>query len=139
MITLKELIYSTTAVRENLSNEPTSIYVYKNLCDLLTILNCVRAEYGQPIKVTSGYRCPTLNFKVGGVKNSGHLYGLAADVQPFTKNNADYLAISKLFITFAKQLGYNSIVIFEKPKNGIPSWLHLEISKNKPSKIFTLQ
>jgi hypothetical protein len=33
----------------------------------------------QAIAVSSGYRCPQLNRWVGGVANSAHLYGHAAD------------------------------------------------------------
>ena len=33
-----------------------------------------------PIKINSAYRCPEHNAKVGGVKNSQHLSGLAADI-----------------------------------------------------------
>lgn len=48
------------------------------LCDAL--LQPIRDEFGSPIRVTSGYRCSMLNQMVGGVKNSLHLQGLAADL-----------------------------------------------------------
>jgi uncharacterized protein YcbK (DUF882 family) len=35
---------------------------------------------GKPIKILSGYRSPTWNRKVGGVKNSYHMLGRAADI-----------------------------------------------------------
>lgn len=137
MITYKELITSGTAIRNKLNNNP-DLGIIPNLCDILAILNCVRTKYGKPIKITSGYRSPDVNKKVGGVKDSAHMYGLAVDVQPIEKNLDNYLTIQNYFISFASQLGYNVIVIHEYPKNDIPSWLHLEISKVKPSKIFTI-
>lgn len=139
MITWTELTSSVSARRNKIDNVPTDKLVVKNLHELLDVLNLVRAEYGKPIRVTSGYRSARLNKLVGGVSNSAHLYGLAADVVPFERNKADFLAIQKLFIKFATDKGYNPIVLIEKPSNGVPTWLHLEISKSKPSKVVVIK
>jgi uncharacterized protein YcbK (DUF882 family) len=48
---------------------------------LIDTLNVIRGTAGVPITVTSGTRCPTHNKKVGGVSNSNHLSGDAADIQ----------------------------------------------------------
>ena len=42
------------------------------------------------INVTSGFRCSKLNKAVGGVSNSAHLYGYAADTQPSNKRQSVY-------------------------------------------------
>lgn len=47
---------------------------------LLKILEGLRSFYGKPITVTSGIRCNTYNRQVGGVSNSPHKYGKAADI-----------------------------------------------------------
>lgn len=53
----------------------------KNLVTLVEqVLDPIREHWGSPIFVTSGYRCPLLNKKVGGVANSYHLRGMAADI-----------------------------------------------------------
>lgn len=49
---------------------------------LIEKLQKVRDKFGSPIKVTSGYRCPEHNKKIGGAPNSSHTAGLAADIQP---------------------------------------------------------
>jgi zinc D-Ala-D-Ala carboxypeptidase len=46
------------------------------------VFELVRAEVGVPLHINSGYRCPTLNNRVGGVPTSRHQFGLAADVVP---------------------------------------------------------
>ena len=46
------------------------------------VLDLAREKFGRPIKVNSGYRCPKHNAKVGGVPNSQHTRGEAADVTP---------------------------------------------------------
>ena len=47
---------------------------------LIAILEAVRARFG-PVKITSGYRSASYNEKIGGVKNSYHVKGMAADIQ----------------------------------------------------------
>lgn len=46
---------------------------------LLTILEGLRSYYGKPVTITSGQRCASYNRRVGGVSNSAHKTGKAAD------------------------------------------------------------
>ena len=46
------------------------------------VLDPVREVFGGPIVVNSGYRCERHNRDVGGVRNSQHLRGEAADIAP---------------------------------------------------------
>ena len=48
---------------------------------LMERLDKLRSMYGKPIYVSCGYRCPSHNAEVGGVWNSQHIKGTAADVQ----------------------------------------------------------
>lgn len=47
---------------------------------LLGGLEELRKRIGKPINVTNSYRCPTHNADVGGVPNSQHVEGTAADI-----------------------------------------------------------
>ena len=47
---------------------------------LLSILEAIRPYYGRPITITSGQRCATFNRQVGGISNSAHRFGRAADI-----------------------------------------------------------
>ncbi len=76
---LAEFINSPTANRLGIDNTP-SFDVVDNLNRLADYLDGIRAKLGKPILVSSGYRCPMLNKAVGGVANSQHLKGLAADL-----------------------------------------------------------
>nr|DAE41829.1 MAG TPA: peptidase [Caudoviricetes sp.] len=50
--------------------------------ELLFLLNRIRTAWGRPIIVNSAYRSPEHNRAVGGVENSYHVQGLAADIRP---------------------------------------------------------
>lgn len=49
--------------------------------DLVDILQKIRTHFGKSVTITSAYRTPTRNDKVGGATFSQHLYGRAADVK----------------------------------------------------------
>ncbi len=48
---------------------------------LAWVLQQIRDLVNVPISITSAYRCPTHNERVGGSKNSQHKLGAAADLQ----------------------------------------------------------
>lgn len=78
--TLEEFTASDTAKAKGISNIPSTQQV-ANLCALVHhVLQPLRDAMGQEIKIGSGYRCPRLNAAVGGVSNSQHLNGEAADL-----------------------------------------------------------
>lgn len=47
---------------------------------LLERLDALRGMYGHPIYCSCVYRCPSHNYEVGGVWNSQHVIGTAADI-----------------------------------------------------------
>ena len=49
--------------------------------ELIDVLEDIRAHFNKPVIVTSGYRTPEYNAKIGGVKNSQHTKGTAADIK----------------------------------------------------------
>lgn len=88
---------------------------------LLIALDRMRKRFGKPIVVNSGIRCPDHNREEGGVKNSSHLSGKAADIRVETDRDRFKL------IGLAIEMGV--------PRIGIGlGYLHLDIdnSKNYP-------
>ena len=75
-----ELSQSATADRLAIDNTPP--HAARTMLTILVeqLLDPIRRRYGAPIIITSGYRCPALNTAVGGVANSHHIVGCAADV-----------------------------------------------------------
>lgn len=58
---------------------------------LYVVLDRIRDMVGRPVIVLSGYRCPEHNAEVGGVPNSQHVEGTAADIT-YDGVNIDSLA-----------------------------------------------
>lgn len=79
--TLGEMTRSGTATRLGLDNTPTPLIVsnLQQLC--INVLEPVRAHFGKPISISSGYRSPEVNRAQGGAANSQHLFGEAADFE----------------------------------------------------------
>jgi uncharacterized protein YcbK (DUF882 family) len=48
--------------------------------ELVAVLEDVRQQFGSPVTINSGYRCPTHNAAEGGVEDSQHVDGTAADI-----------------------------------------------------------
>jgi uncharacterized protein YcbK (DUF882 family) len=86
---------------------------------LLNKLVEFRAIIKKPIYITSGYRCLEYNQKVGGIKSSYHLLGLAADIKIEGVSALDLLEI-------AEMIDFSGIGLYEK-KN----FLHLDVRPTK--------
>jgi len=52
-------------------------FLYDELFDTFRF---IREEWGKPIPITSGFRCPTHNQAIGGSPLSVHMMGLALDL-----------------------------------------------------------
>ena len=77
---IAELTQSATAERLAIDNTPPRAAHTMLTILVEQLLDPIRRRYGAPIIVTSGYRCPALNTAVGGVTNSHHIVGCAADI-----------------------------------------------------------
>ena len=78
--TLEELTASATAKAKGISNNPGQTDIV-NLCGLVhNVLQPLRKWWGKEVKIGSGYRSLALNRAVGGVSNSQHMKGEAADL-----------------------------------------------------------
>lgn len=99
--TLLEMVRSVTAKRMKFDNTP-SVEVLNNLGHLCReILQPIRDAWGEPIIVSSGYRCYALNRFVGGARNSDHMYGCAADIKTVgdlpSRNKELYQMIRRMY------------------------------------------
>ena len=93
---------------------------------LTVVLQCIREHFGKAVTITSGYRTPTHNAKVGGSKSSQHLLGRAADIQVAGTSVEDVAA-------YAESLLHNSGGVGRYPvKAGrAKGWVHVDTRPNK--------
>ena len=91
---MAELTRSRTAVKQHLSNDPdgAAVSALQELCRV--VLEPLRRMWDEPIIVTSGYRSTRLNRAVGGVPNSQHCLGMAADI--VAVNPEDTITLGRL-------------------------------------------
>lgn len=75
---LDQLTWSETALEREIDNTPPPESV-ENLRRLADGLEQVQTLLGNPISISSAYRCRELNIAVGGTTESQHVQGLAAD------------------------------------------------------------
>lgn len=127
--TLNELTKSDTAKKFGIDNSPDTLAV-SNLDDLVVnVLDPLRKAWGAPIRVGSGYRCKELNKKVGGVKNSQHILGQAADIVPVDRSKIDR------FISFVKEWcktnEFDQCII---EKSGSTRWIHISYNRHRNRK-----
>lgn len=115
--TLDELTFSQTASREALDNTP-SADVLANLKRLTQTLEQVRSLVDCPVLVSSGYRSPALNRRVGGAPDSAHTRGLAADLTA-TRFTPKALA----------QLVADSDLVFDQLILEYDRWVHLAVAE----------
>lgn len=116
--TMAELVRSSTADRLGINNR-VPLSLLPNVQGLINhVLDPLRELYGQPVYVNSGYRCPELNKAVGGVENSYHVSGCAADLD----TRQGYEENKKLFALIRDHLPYT-----ELGWEGGGRWIHVAL------------
>ena len=98
--------------------------IHENLRRLMAALESIRTLVGHPVVVTSGYRCPTHNRKVGGAPQSVHLSGLAADIKVKGYSGVELLNLLEAAISEQK-LPDGGIGVY----NAYPNLLHYDLGK----------
>lgn len=116
---IKEMTSSQTAELYHIDNTPSK-EVVENLKKVMYILDMVRVHIGKPIFVNSGYRCKRLNEIVGGVQNSMHTKGLAADFR--TKEKEDINIMFEFLKKNQKELKIIELINYK-------TFIHMGVSK----------
>lgn len=119
---LSEFERSKTAQTYNIVNRVPEALMpnLKALC--LNVLEPLRAHVKEPVEISSGYRCPALNAKVKGVKNSQHMRGEACDIRHKNKNT-----LKKWFLWMMDNLAFDQL-IWER--RGYTTWIHVSYCAN---------
>ena len=118
--TVEEMYRSATATKLGINNKP-SVQQTINLVYLCAyVLEPLRVAMGEPIKIGSGFRSQALNKAVGGVYNSQHLKGQAADLCI----DGDIKKGRRWFNYIKDHLPFDQLIWERNPKTGA-CWVHV--------------
>ena len=119
-VTYKEGVYSNTATRLGIKNEPTEAHL-SNM-ELLSekIFEPLRAHVNGPVKINSFYRGPELNKAIGGSAKSQHCNGQAMDID----DTYGYMTNADMFKYIKNNLSFDQM-IWEFGTDENPDWIHV--------------
>lgn len=119
--TLAEMVQSDTADRLGLSNAPNAqerANLQKLAC---SVLQPARDALG-PLRITSGFRSGAVNQAVGGVPNSDHRLGYAADVIPVDVGTRAFA------VWVARNVPFDQIILEFGASAQNPAWIHVSVN-----------
>lgn len=117
---LAEFTASATAVAQRIDNTPSAaqIAAMKLLCT--RVLEPLRAHFGKPVRITSGFRSPELCLAIGSAVTSQHARGEAGD---FEIPGIDNVTVARFI---RDRLPFDQLIL-ENYTRGQPNsgWIHV--------------
>ena len=126
-ISYKESVYSRTATRLNIDNNPNEYQMDNMEVIANELFEPLRSWVGGPIKINSFFRSPELNKAIGGSTKSQHCHGQAIDLDDTygRATNAEMYEFIKKFLDFDQ-------IIWEFGNDDNPDWVHVSyVSEEK--------
>ena len=126
-ISYKEGVYSTTAMRRDIDNDPNDDQLHFMELIAEKVFEPLREWVGGPIKINSFFRSPELNKAIGGSTTSQHCKGQAMDIDDtFGKaTNAE------MYHWIKENLDFDQM-IWEFGDEDNPNWVHISyVSEDK--------
>jgi hypothetical protein len=120
-ISFIEATKSKTALKYGISNNPSEEIIKVMKLTAKKVFEPLREEMLVPIAVTSFYRSPQLNTKLGGSKTSSHVKGEAIDI------DADVFGLitnKDIFDYIKDNLEFDQL-IWEFGDDNEPAWIHV--------------
>ena len=128
--TVAEYIKSQTATRHEIDNSLSEEHLENAKKLFANVVQPIREKFGITI-ITSGYRSPDLNAKIGGSSKSQHCKGQAVDLECLKESNAD------VAMWIENNLDFDQLILeFYTPSEPSSGWIHVsynEDGKNRKS------
>ena len=118
--TIEELYASKTAKEKGINNKPNMQQMINLVYLAAYVLEPLRVAMNEPIKIGSGFRSRELNAAVGGVYNSQHCKGQAADLCI----DGDLKKGRRWFEYIKNHLPFDQLIWEKNPKTG-NYWVHV--------------
>ena len=115
-----------TATAQPFANDPGPAQIASLTTLCAQVLEPIRAQFGKPVRVNSGYRSAKVNAAVGSTPGSQHLLGEAADIEIAGVSNADLARWIRDTLAFDQ-------LILEAHHAGDPNsgWVHVSYRKGR--------
>ena len=126
-ISYKEGVYSRTATRLDIDNEPNNEQM-DNMCLIAQeVFEPLRMWVGGPVKINSFFRSPKLNKAIGGSGKSQHCHGQAIDLDDTFGRATN----AEMYYFIKKHLDFDQM-IWEFGDEDNPDWVHISyVSEDK--------
>jgi len=135
---LTEFTHSATAQAKGIDNSldvtvsDHAKMIVNNLHQLCVhVLEPLRRHFNIPVTISSGYRNPILNAIIGGVKNSQHIVGEAADIRPPRRSSQgkpftelERRTIFSMWFSWLMKQDFDQLILEKNMKSGI-AWIHV--------------
>ena len=118
--TIEEMYASKTAKEKGINNKPNMQQMINLVYLAAYVLEPLRVAMNEPIKIGSGFRSRELNAAVGGVYNSQHCKGQAADLCI----DGDLKKGRRWFEYIKNHLPFDQLIWEKNPKTG-NYWVHV--------------
>lgn len=122
--TMAEYTKSSTAIRNNIDNQPpeSMIPIIENLFKV--VVQPVRDKFG-PTRINSGYRSPALNKQIGGSSKSQHCFGEAVDIEVMGTSNAE------VAMWISNSVSFDQLILeFHDDADINSGWIHVSCKEN---------
>ena len=127
--TIDELCASDTARRKGIDNTPNADARLRMQTLIEQLLDPIRAAWGGPITVNSGFRCPVLNRAVGGASSSQHMKGEAADITAGSSRENERLFNMIVAMRVAGEIEFDQLI-----DESHYAWIHISYADGKNRK-----
>jgi len=119
-ISYKEGVYSRTALRHGIKNNPNAEQMENMIAIAEEVFEPLRMWVNGPIKINSFFRSPELNKAIGGSGKSQHCHGQAIDLDDTfgRATNAEMFEFIKEHLDFDQ-------IIWEFGNDTNPDWVHV--------------
>ena len=128
-ISYKEGVYSTTALRRNISNNPNEEQLNNMKLIAEKIFEPLRTWVGGPIKINSFFRGADLNKAIGGSTRSQHCKGQAMDID----DTFGYKTNAEMYHYIKDNLDFDQM-IWEFGDDNNPNWVHISYVLHRPNR-----
>ena len=119
-ISYKESVYSRTATRLGIDNEPNDEQMKNMLNIAQEVFEPLRMWVGGPIKINSFFRSPELNKAIGGSTKSQHCHGQAIDLDDTFGRATN----AEMYYFIKDKLNFDQL-IWEFGDDDNPDWIHV--------------